>query len=212
MRVGLKNLASIPKASGKGFKALYFKYIVLRVADIAAERDFYTSLLGMKVVSNKKDDVSLQFGQKTLVLRSSDGAKPSCNEFGIVVANYNEAKVKAEAGRRGPQHESQIRSVGCSSTVEWSRDRHRRASLTRNQWLCATSISLEDRSGRRRSALLPINAEPAQRGQRGQGAGGQGGQVPLDLLTPLRAPKFTYAQAGHRRAFPLASAGIPGAD
>jgi catechol 2,3-dioxygenase-like lactoylglutathione lyase family enzyme len=100
--VGLKNLASIPKASGKGFKALYFKYIVLRVPDIAAERDFYTSLFGMKVVSDKKDDVSLRFGENTLVLRpSAAGAKPSCNEFGFVVENYNEAKVKAEAERRG---------------------------------------------------------------------------------------------------------------
>ena len=99
---GLKNLASIPKASGKGFKALYFKYIVLRVPDVAAERDFYTSLFGMKVVSNKKDDVSLRFGQNGLILRpSAAGAKPSCMEFGFVVEGYNEAKVKAEAARRG---------------------------------------------------------------------------------------------------------------
>jgi catechol 2,3-dioxygenase-like lactoylglutathione lyase family enzyme len=99
---GLKDLASVPKPSGKGFKALYFKYIVLRVPDVAAERDFYTSLFGMKVVSDKKDDVSLRFGQNTLVLRPSEaGAKPSCNEFGFVVENYNEAKVKADAEKRG---------------------------------------------------------------------------------------------------------------
>jgi catechol 2,3-dioxygenase-like lactoylglutathione lyase family enzyme len=99
---GLKNLASIPKASGKGFAAFYFKYIVLLVPDVEAERNFYTGLFGMKVVSSKKDDVSLRFGQNTLVLRPSDaGAKPSCNAFGFVVENYNEARVKAEANRRG---------------------------------------------------------------------------------------------------------------
>ena len=29
------------------------------------------------------------------------GAKPSCDQFGFVVENYNEARVKAEAARRG---------------------------------------------------------------------------------------------------------------
>ena len=100
--VGLKNLESAPKPSGKGFKALYFKYIVLRVPDVAREADFYTSVMGMKPVSQKKDDVALRFGENTLVLRPSraDG-KPSCNEFGFVVDNYDEAKVKAELQRRG---------------------------------------------------------------------------------------------------------------
>jgi catechol 2,3-dioxygenase-like lactoylglutathione lyase family enzyme len=98
---GHKNLASGPKPSGKGFKALYFKYIVLRVPDVAKERDFYSSLLGMKVVSDKRNDASLRFGENTLVIRPSEpGAKPSCNEFGFVVENYDEAKVKAEAARR----------------------------------------------------------------------------------------------------------------
>ena len=70
--------------------------------DVAKERDFYTSLLGTKVVSNKADEVFLRFGQNTLVLRpaGSDG-KPDCHEFGFVVQNYNETKVKAELDRRG---------------------------------------------------------------------------------------------------------------
>jgi len=98
---GHKNLAALPKPSGKGFKALYFKYIVLRVPDVAKERDFYNGFYAMKVVADKKDDVSLRFGQNTLVLRpSAAGAKPSCDEFGFVVENYDEAKVKAEAARR----------------------------------------------------------------------------------------------------------------
>jgi len=99
--VGLKNLGSIPKANAKGVKALYFKYVVLHVPDVARERDFYTSLMGMKLVSDAADDVSLRFGENTLVLRrtGADG-KPYCNEFGFVVENYDQATVKAELDRR----------------------------------------------------------------------------------------------------------------
>jgi catechol 2,3-dioxygenase-like lactoylglutathione lyase family enzyme len=99
---GLKQLDSVPRPSGKGFKALYFKYIVLRVPDIAREADFYVSLMGMKPVTQRKEEVALRFGENTLVLRPAgpDG-KPSCNEFGFVVDNYDEAKVKAELERRG---------------------------------------------------------------------------------------------------------------
>jgi catechol 2,3-dioxygenase-like lactoylglutathione lyase family enzyme len=99
---GHKNLASAPKPGSSSFKALYFKYIVLRVPDVAKERDFYTGFYGMKPVSDKKDDVSLRFGENTLVIRpSAAGAKPSVDEFGFVVDNYDGAKVKAEATRRG---------------------------------------------------------------------------------------------------------------
>jgi catechol 2,3-dioxygenase-like lactoylglutathione lyase family enzyme len=98
---GVKNVDSFPKPSGKGFKALYFQYIVLRVPDVAREAEFYTSLMGMKPVSQKKDDVALRFGENTLVLRLAADNKPSCNEFGFVVENYDEKKVKAELERRG---------------------------------------------------------------------------------------------------------------
>src|SRR5262249_52777502 len=39
--VGLKQLGAVPKPGGRGFKALYFQYIVLRVPDVAREADFY---------------------------------------------------------------------------------------------------------------------------------------------------------------------------
>jgi catechol 2,3-dioxygenase-like lactoylglutathione lyase family enzyme len=99
---GLKQLDSVPRPGGRGFKALHFKYIVLRVPDIAREADFYASLMGMKPVTQRKEEVALRFGENTLVLRPAgpDG-KPSCNEFGFVVDNYDEAKVKAELERRG---------------------------------------------------------------------------------------------------------------
>ena len=100
--LGVKNPESFAKPGGKGFKALYFQYFVLHVPDVAKEADFYTSLMGMKPVSQQKDDVRLRFGENTLVLRpaGADG-KPYCNEFGLVVENYDERKVKAELDRRG---------------------------------------------------------------------------------------------------------------
>jgi catechol 2,3-dioxygenase-like lactoylglutathione lyase family enzyme len=99
---GLKELDTVPKPDGKGFKALAFKYIVLHVPDIAREADFYTSVMGMKPVSRKPDEVALRFGENGLVLRPSGaGGKPYCNEFGFIVENYDEAKVKAELTRRG---------------------------------------------------------------------------------------------------------------
>src|SRR5262249_13593151 len=99
---GLKNLESVPKPGGRAFKALYFKYIVLRVPDVAREADFYTSVMGMMPVSQGNDGVALRFGENTLVLRpSAPGGQPYCNEFGFVVDGYDEAKIKAELERRG---------------------------------------------------------------------------------------------------------------
>ncbi|MGZ5121514.1 MAG: hypothetical protein ACXWC1_01860 [Burkholderiales bacterium] len=100
--IGVKGPNAVPKASGKGFKALYFKNIVLHVPDVAREADFYTSVMAMKPVSQQKDNVALRFGENTLVLRPSgaDG-KPYCNEFGFVVENYDASKVRAELERRG---------------------------------------------------------------------------------------------------------------
>jgi catechol 2,3-dioxygenase-like lactoylglutathione lyase family enzyme len=102
---GVKNLDAAPKPDGKGFTALYFKYIVLRVPDVAREAEFYVSLMGMKPAWQKFEDVGLRFGENTLVIRSS-GANhvnhgPAVNEFGFVIESYDEAKVKAELTRRG---------------------------------------------------------------------------------------------------------------
>ncbi len=100
---GLENLGSIPGPSGTGFTAQFFKYIILNVQDVDAERDFYTSLMGMGLLAHRGDDMDevwLRFGQNTLVLRPTAGA-PFVNEFGFVIENYDPQKVKAELDRRG---------------------------------------------------------------------------------------------------------------
>jgi catechol 2,3-dioxygenase-like lactoylglutathione lyase family enzyme len=103
---GRKNLATIAKPSGKGFKSVAFSRIVFRTPDIAADRDFFRDLWGMKVISDKEDgdnaECLLKFGENTLCLRktSQPGDKPNCNEFSFLVEDFNKAKVEAELRRR----------------------------------------------------------------------------------------------------------------
>jgi catechol 2,3-dioxygenase-like lactoylglutathione lyase family enzyme len=116
-QAGQKNLKTVPKASGKGFHATGYSFIVLNVPDVAKERDFYRDLLGMKVVSDQSqvpggEECSLRFGQNTLVLHKlADPAdKPYCNRFGFSVENRADT-VEAELERRGlkPEPESKPR-------------------------------------------------------------------------------------------------------
>lgn len=116
--VGLKNLASIPKASGKGFKATSYSHVVLNVpeADLEKEKEFYTNMYGMKLIYEKKDadspEIFLRFGRNTLYLRKTAKPedKPYCNHYAFVVDNYDQAKVEAELNRRGlnPKPDSKL--------------------------------------------------------------------------------------------------------
>jgi catechol 2,3-dioxygenase-like lactoylglutathione lyase family enzyme len=111
---GQKNLHAAPKPSGKGFQATSYSFIVLNVPDISKERDFYQDLLGMKVIYEKGPDSEsfLRFGENTLCLRktSTPAEKPYCNQFGLMVENYNQNVVQAELKRRGlsPKPDSQL--------------------------------------------------------------------------------------------------------
>ncbi len=119
---GLKNLASAPRPSGKGFKATSFSHIVLNVpeATLPLERDFYRDLMGMKVIYDQPADpakkqrpqVFLRFGRNTLYLRATanPGDKPYCNHFAFVVEDYDQNRVEAELKRRGldPKPDSKL--------------------------------------------------------------------------------------------------------
>jgi catechol 2,3-dioxygenase-like lactoylglutathione lyase family enzyme len=106
---GHKILAGLPKPTGKGFKAVAFSRIVFHTPDIAADRDFFRDLWGMKVISDKEDgensECLLKFGENTLCLRktSQPGDKPNSTEFSFQIDDYNKAKVEAELKRRGLQ-------------------------------------------------------------------------------------------------------------
>ena len=118
---GTKNLASMPGPDGKGFKAFGVSHLVYNVADVDQSRDFYTNLLGMKIVYYKPGDVFgvdgqggpicfMKFGQNYFYLRKSqqpDG-KPYVAHFSLAIENFDRAAVKAELERRGykPQPDS----------------------------------------------------------------------------------------------------------
>src|SRR3984893_14943846 len=115
---GLRNLSSIPKASGKGFKATSYSHVVLNVpeADLEKEKEFYTNMYGMKLIYEKKDadspEIFLRFGRNTLYLRKTakPDDKPYCNHYAFVIDNYDQAKVEAELNRRGlnPKPDSKL--------------------------------------------------------------------------------------------------------
>jgi len=113
---GQKNLSAAVKPSGKGFQATAYSFIVLNVPDIAKERDFYRDLLGMKVIYDKPEGPNagcfLRFGQNTLCLRRTGNPvdKPYCNQFGLIVENYDRNMVQDELKRRGlsPKADSKL--------------------------------------------------------------------------------------------------------
>lgn len=118
---GTQNLSAIPGPDGKGFKAYAVSHLVLNVPDVDRSRDFYTGLLGMKIIYYKPGGVFgvdapggpicfLKFGENTLYLRKSRHPenKPYVSHFSMAVEDFNQAAVKAELERRGykPQPDS----------------------------------------------------------------------------------------------------------
>jgi catechol 2,3-dioxygenase-like lactoylglutathione lyase family enzyme len=112
---GRKNLKEIPAPSGKGFKAIG-AVVTLHVSDIARSRDFYSRLLGMKVIYYNSEEPNsecfLRFGSNdALILRKSQPVdnKPNIDHLAIVVANYNADAAETELKRRGLAPEPQTK-------------------------------------------------------------------------------------------------------
>jgi catechol 2,3-dioxygenase-like lactoylglutathione lyase family enzyme len=115
---GLKDLGSIHKASGKGFKATSYSHVVLNVpeTDIPKERDFYSGMYGMKVIyenlKGANPQVFLRFGRNTLYLRKTadPGDKPYCNHYAFVVENYEQAAAEKKLKALGfdPKPDSKL--------------------------------------------------------------------------------------------------------
>ena len=111
---GTKNLDAAPKPDGNSYKAYAVSHLALMVPDVDKCRDFYTDLLGMRVIYYKPGDVFgvdtaggpvcfLKFGENALYLRKSQHPehKPYIAHFAPTVENYDQAAVKAELIRRG---------------------------------------------------------------------------------------------------------------
>jgi hypothetical protein len=55
------------------------------------------------VVAERSGELVLRFGRNTLNIRSGadPGSKPVCDRFGLLIRNYDHARVKQELTRRG---------------------------------------------------------------------------------------------------------------
>ncbi|HVB99966.1 MAG TPA: VOC family protein [Candidatus Dormibacteraeota bacterium] len=84
-----------------------FYPIVIHTPDLAADRNVYRDLWGMKVISNREEgeqaECLLKFGENTLCLRQTihPGKKPYCHEYSFLALDFDKAKAEAELKRRG---------------------------------------------------------------------------------------------------------------
>jgi catechol 2,3-dioxygenase-like lactoylglutathione lyase family enzyme len=105
--VGFKNLASLPKPGGRGFKATAYSHLVQCVDDIVKTSDWYQQMFGMRQIYYKADEPNaqamLRFGNDTLYLRNSKrpGGKSYIDHFAFEIENYEQNRVEAELKRRG---------------------------------------------------------------------------------------------------------------
>ena len=85
-------------APASPFKAISVNHISYNVADYAKSRDFYSELLGMSVSKDNGKQALLSFGDSILVVRNArtPEAKGTIDHMAYAIANWDEAKVKAE--------------------------------------------------------------------------------------------------------------------
>jgi catechol 2,3-dioxygenase-like lactoylglutathione lyase family enzyme len=97
--------AAAAAPDGKGFKAIAVNHISYEVADYAKTRDFYSDLLGMKVLQDDGKQCFLAFGETFLIPRGprKDDKPPYVYHFAITIENWNKDAVEAELNRRGLQ-------------------------------------------------------------------------------------------------------------
>ena len=90
-------------APASPFKAISVNHISYNVADYAKSRDFYADLLGMTVSKDNGKQALLSFGESILVVRNKRNPddKAGIDHMAYAIANWDEAKVKAELERRG---------------------------------------------------------------------------------------------------------------
>jgi catechol 2,3-dioxygenase-like lactoylglutathione lyase family enzyme len=97
--------AAAAAEDGQGFEAIAVNHISYQVKDYTKTRDFYSSLLGMKVAQDNGRQCYLTFGdQGTWLLprnaRDADAA-PKVDHIAYTIKNWDKDKVEAELKRRG---------------------------------------------------------------------------------------------------------------
>ena len=86
-----------------GFKAVTVNHISYQVADYARTRDFYASLLGMKVSHDDGRQCYLSFGDTFLLPRNArnGGPAPRVDHIAYTIETWDKNAVEAELKRRG---------------------------------------------------------------------------------------------------------------
>jgi catechol 2,3-dioxygenase-like lactoylglutathione lyase family enzyme len=97
--------AAAQGSGGHGFKATSVNHISFEVKDYGRTRDFYSDLLGMKVMADDgKRQCELVFGPTFIIPRNAfqAGAEtPKVDHFAITIADWNKEQVEDEIKRRG---------------------------------------------------------------------------------------------------------------
>ena len=97
--------ATVPATAAEtgGFKAVTVNHISYQVADYARTRDFYASLLGMKVSHDDGRQAYLSFGDTFLLPRNarSGAPAPRVDHIAYTIEDWDKNVVEAELKRRG---------------------------------------------------------------------------------------------------------------
>ena len=98
---------SFAAADDKGFTAVAVNHISYQVADYTKTRDWYVSLLGMKVSGDNGRQCNLSFGDRgswLLPRNAREGSTPpKVDHIAYTIETWDQQAVKAELERRGLQ-------------------------------------------------------------------------------------------------------------
>jgi len=95
--------ATAGAVEGEGFKAVAVNHISYQVADYTKTRDFYASLLGMKVSHDDGRQCYLSFGDTWLLPRNArqGTTPPRVDHVAYTIETWDKKAVEAELKRRG---------------------------------------------------------------------------------------------------------------
>jgi catechol 2,3-dioxygenase-like lactoylglutathione lyase family enzyme len=100
--VGAASIGVTPRIAeaAEPFKAVAINHISYQVADYTKTRDFYSSLLGMKVSEDNGKQCNLAFGDINIVARNTTGATPTVDHIAYSIEDWNKDAILAELKRR----------------------------------------------------------------------------------------------------------------
>ena len=101
---GTPALGANADAGAKHFQAVTVNHISYGTSDYGKIRDFYSDLLGMKVIQDSGKQAIMKFGNDSLLIARNTvdpAGKPYVDHICYTLANWDEKAVEAELKRRG---------------------------------------------------------------------------------------------------------------